>query len=265
MWRVPVGLAASVWLLGAGLLASNVEGASLAAIREKGRLQVCAHPDALPFSSQDHAQPGLQLEIAAALARLLGVQLHVDWIVMTRHARRVDCDAIIGSIVPGGPGGKAEPRGPRLTKPYAGSGYLMVVPRARSDVHRPEDLKGGKVGVEHASWPHYLLNNRGIGTSSYLTQTEIIEAVAKGEVAAGMVTDPYLGWYLKGHPGGAVKVADGYVRDPELQWNVAVGLRNADEPLLTTVNQVLDRLLAEGTVQGIFARYGVTYTPPHAQ
>jgi polar amino acid transport system substrate-binding protein len=80
-----------------------------------------------------------------------------------------------------------------------------------------------------------------------------------------MVTDPYLGWYLKRHPEGAVKVAEGHVREPELQWNVAVGLRNADEALLNTVNQALDRLLADGTVQGIFAKYGVTYTPPHAQ
>jgi polar amino acid transport system substrate-binding protein len=263
VWRARIGLAASVWVLVAGLLASPVEGASLAAIREKGRLQVCAHPDALPFSSQDHTQPGIQLEIAAAIATLLGVQLHVDWIVLTRHARRVDCDAIIGSIVRIGPGEKPEPRGPKQTKPYAGSGYLLIVPQARSDVHRPEDLKGAKVGVEHTSWPHYLLNNRGIATSSYLTQTEIIEAVAQGEVAAGMVTDPYVGWYLKGHPGSAVKVADGYVRDRELQWNVAVGLRNADDALVSTVNEALDRLLAAGTVQGIFARYGVTYTPPH--
>ena len=69
--------------------------------------------------------------------------------------------------------------------------------------------------------------------------------MAKGELAAGMVTDPYLGWFLKGHPEGAVKVADGYVRDPELQWNVAVRLLNADDALRDVVNQAIDRLLAD--------------------
>jgi polar amino acid transport system substrate-binding protein len=129
-------------------------------------------------------------------------------------------------------------------------------------VHRVEDVKGGKIGVEYTSWPHYVLQTHGIGISAYRDQTEIIEAVAKGEIAAGMVTDPYLGWFLKEHPEAAVKVADGYVRDPELQWNVAVRLVNADQPLRDAVNQALDQLLADRTIQDILAKYGLTYLPP---
>jgi polar amino acid transport system substrate-binding protein len=129
-------------------------------------------------------------------------------------------------------------------------------------VHRVEDVKGGKIGVEYTSWPHYVLQTHGIGISAYRDQTEIIEAVAKGEIAAGMVTDPYLGRFLKEHPEAAVKVADGYVRDPELQWNVAVRLLNADQPLGDAVNQALDQLLADRTIQNILAKYGLTYVPP---
>jgi len=136
------------------------------------------------------------------------------------------------------------------------------VPSANTLVHRPDDVKAGKIGVEYTSWPHYLLERRGLPVSAYRSQTEIIEAVAKGEVAAGMVTDPYLGWFLKGHPEGAVKVADGYVRDPELQWNVAVRLLNADDALRDVVNQAIDRLLADRTIPSIFAKYGVGYLPP---
>lgn len=258
--RVVALLASSVVLL-----ASGAQGASLAAIRERGALHVCAHPDALPFSSQDQTQPGFQLEIAAAIARALGVRLQVDWIVFTRHARRVDCDATMGSIVQGRPEEKGRRRGLLLTKPYTGSGYVLVVPRAASEVRRPEDLKGGRIAVEHSSWPHYLLDTRGIPTASYGSPLEIIEAVAKGEISAGLVSDSYVGWYLKQHPGGSVRVADGFVADPELQWDVVIGLRNADEALLDSVNQAIDRLLAEGTIQGIFAKYGVTYVFPRGR
>ena len=250
-------------LLSLGLLAVSAEGASLAVIRERGSLHVCAHPDALPFSSQDRVQPGLQLEIADALAKHLGVRVHVDWIVFTRHARRVECDALIGSILQGGEAASGRRRGPRLSKPYAGGGYLLVVPKTAAGITRVEDVTGGKIGVEHTSWPHYLFTSQKVPTASFVSQTEIIEGVARGEIAAGMVTGAYLGWYLKEHPDASVKAAEGYVSSPELQWNVAVGLRNADEALVDAVNAALDRLLADGTIQAIFSKYGIAYVSPH--
>jgi ABC-type amino acid transport substrate-binding protein len=256
---------ACVVLITAGLLPLEGDAASLAEVKERGWLRVCAHPAALPFSSQDRVQPGFQLEIADAIAKVLGVKVIPDWIIFTRHARRASCDAIIGAVVPLVADKAPATRGALLTKAYAGSGYVLLVPRADTAVHRVEDVKAGKVGVEYTSWPHYLLQTHGIGITAYRDQTEIIEAVAKGEVAAGMVTDPYLGWFLKEHPEASVKVADGYVRDPELQWNVAVRLVGADPPLRDAVDQILDRLLADRTIQDILAKYGMTYLPPFAR
>jgi ABC-type amino acid transport substrate-binding protein len=253
-------VALAVTLLGGSGFGSSADAGSLAAIQESGWLHVCAHPDALPFSSQDPARPGLQLELAGAVARALGVRLQVDWIVFTRHARRVDCDALMGSIVPLGE--SAARRGQRVTRPYAGGGYQLVVGPGVTGVSGIEDVKGGKIGVEHTSWPHYLLSRQGIATAQFASQTEILKAVDNGEAAAGVVTGPYLGWYLRQHPASAVKAVDAYVPPNDLRWNVAVGLRNADDALLQRVNQILDGLVADGTIQGIFAKYGITYAPP---
>ena len=55
------------------------------------------------------------------------------------------------------------------------------------------------------------------------------------------------------------------MRDPELQWNVAVRLVGADPPLRDAVDQILDRLLADRTIQDILAKYGMTYLPPFAR
>jgi ABC-type amino acid transport substrate-binding protein len=187
--------------------------------------------------------------------------VNVSWIVFTRHARRVQCDALMGSMIPS-TGVPTSGRGaPRLTKPYAGGGYVMVVAPAAPAVERVEDVKGGKVGVEHASWPHYMLSSRKISTASYGSQTDILEAVAKGEVAAGFVTAPYLGWYLKQHP-NALKVAIATMAEPELRWNAAIRLLNADAALVDAVNQAIDELIADQTIAKIFAKYGITYVGP---
>jgi ABC-type amino acid transport substrate-binding protein len=183
--------------------------------------------------------------------------------VFRRHARRADCDALIGAVVTLG-GQKEEGRHGRmlLSKPYAGSGYVLMVSRESSGVYRFEDLKGSKIGVQHTSWPHYLLDTRKIPVASYLDPMEILEAIAKGEISAGLVPDPYVGWYLKQHPEGAVKIAEAYMPDTELRWNVAISLRNADEALREAVNQALNQMLATQMIQKIFAKYGVTYIPP---
>ena len=60
-------------LLAAG--AGWAQAASLANVRERGTFNICAHPDALPYSSQDRTTPGFQLEIAEAIAKQLGVGL----------------------------------------------------------------------------------------------------------------------------------------------------------------------------------------------
>src|SRR6266511_1924432 len=109
--------AACIALVMACLLASGVHAASLTDLRERGWLRVCAHPDALPFSSQDRNQPGFQLEIADAIAKILGVRVIPEWIVFTRHARRAECDAVIGGVVPLTGEQKGPRRGVLLTKP----------------------------------------------------------------------------------------------------------------------------------------------------
>ncbi len=245
-----VALVATAW---------SADAAPLETVRERGTFGVCAHPNALPYSSQDRLQPGFQLEIAEAIAGRLGVRLRVEWIVFTRHARRVDCDATIGSIVKAD---GAPRRGPRLTRPYVASGYVLVLPPATPSVERVEDVKG-KIAVEHASWPHYVLDSRKLPLSSYGSSVDLLDAVAKGEAAAGLVPDAYAGWYLKQHP-GAVTISDTYVPEKDFRWNVAVALRNADTPLVDAVNGALDALIADQTIPKIFARYGIRYRAPLA-
>jgi len=108
-----------------------------------------------------------------------------------------------------------------------------------------------------------VLDSRKLPLSSYGSSVDILDAVAKGEAAAGLVPDAYAGWYLKQHP-GAVTISDTYVPEKDFRWNVAVALRNADTPLVDAVNGALDALIADQTIPKIFARYGIRYRAPLA-
>ena len=80
------------------LLALSIAGAlprSLEAIGQRGSLAVCAHPNALPYSSKRGSLPGFQIELAEALAERLGVSLARHWVINSFQYRRADCDVVL--------------------------------------------------------------------------------------------------------------------------------------------------------------------------
>jgi polar amino acid transport system substrate-binding protein len=250
-------LAAVVVLL---VIPALVGAETLAEIKRRGSFEACAHPDALPYSSQNSNPQGFQLDLARLIADDLGVTLRVDWIVYTRFAQRTNCDALMGVIIKDN--GKA-PRGTQLTIPYASSGWVLVLPKDAPAVTRFEDVRGDKgIGVQYSSWAHYILDTRKLKTRQYLNDLEIMDALSRGEVSAAAVVNTYAGWYVHLQPNDGVKLVEGYAPETDLRWNVALGLRNADSALIDAVNGILRRRMAEGAIQGIFARYGVPYYPP---
>ena len=66
------------------------------------------------------------------------------------------------------------------------------------------------------------------------------------------------------HPDTKLRFVHAYDAEPELRWNLAVGLRRADPPLREAIDAALDKLAADGTVARIYARYGIEYRPPVA-
>ena len=59
-----------------------------------------------------------------------------------------------------------------------------------------------------------------------------------------------------------MRLVHAYEGEPELTWEMAVGMRRADYEVVRAVNEALERLLADGTVAHIYARYGIEHRPP---
>src|SRR3954463_7943447 len=71
---------------------------SLDSIRAQGSLNLCAHPNSLPFASKTAEPPGFQVELGRALAQQLGVALRPEWVITIYQARGAGCDIVLDAI-----------------------------------------------------------------------------------------------------------------------------------------------------------------------
>jgi polar amino acid transport system substrate-binding protein len=227
----------------------------LDSIKARGILSVCANPNALPFSAKNGERHGIELELAQILAKELGVGLEVGWVVFPYQAGRVDCDVIFDSIVDREVAADAHLR---LSKPYNVSGVAIGLRPGIEGINAFADLKKGqKVGAIVGSLASVRLGQGGLPTIPFTFEDEIVEALGKGELDAALVTPATIGYYNFIHKDSQVTLVRAYESTPELRWEVAIGMRKADDALVNAVNQALDRMLAQGTVRQIYASYGI--------
>jgi polar amino acid transport system substrate-binding protein len=235
----------------------------LDSIRSRGILTVCANPNALPFSSKTGDRRGFELELGEALASQLGVKLDVGWVVFPFQLGRVDCDVVLDAIVDQA---SAQERHVRLSKPYQVSGVAIALRPGFSGVTDFADLKKGqRVGAMVGSLASVTLGQKGLPTIPFTFEDEMIEAVGKGELDAALATPASIGYYNLLHRDAPVTLVRAYENQPEFRWEIAVGMRKSDDALVAAINEAIDRLLADGTVNRIYASYGVEPNSPKGQ
>lgn len=249
----------SIGAVAALTLAFPAPARTLAEVKARGVISLCANPDALPYASNRSDPPGFQVEIARALAEALGVKLEVDWIVPRMRAGLVDCDMLLDTIVT-----PDLARGPvRISHPYQRSGVALALKRGSDSVARFTDLAPGtRIGVMVNSVASKLLNQRGLHTVPYAFETDMIVDLAKGELDAAAVSPAAIAYYIHLHPESGLRYAHAYDTEPELAWSVAVGVRRSDDAMIDAVNSALDRMAVGGAFARLYATYGVEYRKP---
>ncbi len=246
--------------LAAAAVASPAAARPLDVIKQRGRLMVCANPNALPFSSKNGDRRGFELELGEALAKELGVALEVGWVIFPMHVPRVDCDILFDSIVDRE---TAEDAHLRLSRPYTVSGVAIALRPGIEDIKGFGDLKKGqRIGAIVGSLASVRLGKNGVPTIPFTFEDEMLEALGKGEIDVALAIPATIGYYNITHKDAPVTMVRDYESMPELRWEVAVGMRKADDALVTAVNAALDHMLAEGVVNGIYASYGIEQSLP---
>lgn len=253
-----------IWLLIGVLCLGALTGPqawsrSLQQIQERGSLHLCAHPNALPFSSKAGNPAGFQIELAGAIAKKMGVELAIDWVITSFQMRGADCDIVMDVIADHDAQGEA---GLRYSKAYYRSGAALVVGPA-SAINSFQSLDSHtKVGVQVGSMAAMILNQRHVGTSTFGFEVDALEALAANEIDAATVSPAAAGYFNLTHPGAELRVAGFDDTAPNLNWNVAIGMRRPDRLLRTAINTALEALSADKTIEAIYGHYAIVIPPP---
>jgi polar amino acid transport system substrate-binding protein len=252
-------VAGRVCAIAALVVAATASARTLAEVKARGAISLCANPDALPYASNRPDLPGFQIDIARALAEAIGVKLEIDWIVPRMRAGLVDCDLLLDTIV--------DPdlsRGPvKVSRPYQRSGVALAIgPRLASVDGFGDLVPGQRVGVMVNSLASKLLNQRGLYTVPYAFEPDMIADLVKGDLDAAAISPATIAYYIRAHPDSGLRYVHAYDAEPQLAWNVAAGLRRSDDALVNAINAALERLAASGALAQVYAKYGVDYRKP---
>jgi len=233
-------------------------------------LRICVDPANPPLSvNRVGGQPGLDVEIAQAVAKHLDLQPRLVWVDTTYGGRALrrsllagQCDLFMG--LPVDPAAETADA-LTLTTPYYSTGYRLIAAQHRaSATSEATDLRKARIGVERQSGAHMRLEQIGSHLVVYGNQREVVEAVARGEVDAGAVWLSDVDHLLQGRT-TAMRPLAGAAPDRPLRWNMAIGVRRADADLRASVSRAIGDLLADGRIKAIFDRYGVPFFAPFTE
>jgi polar amino acid transport system substrate-binding protein len=249
-------------LLAACLLPSGLAVAvarPLDIITSGGALALCAHPNAMPFASRTADPPGVQVEIAEAIARRLGVSLIRRWVVGSFQYRRAGCDIVLDAV-----GNKAAlpDEAMQMSRPYYRSGVTLAA-RRDSAVQSLGDLGPQKrVGMLAGSIATGKLGQKGVATYPFMFEEDLLTALYTGEVEAAALTPAAIGWFNMRHPAAAFRRIRALDAEPDLSWNVVVGMLSPDDKLRQSLDAALEELINDGTIARAYGRYGIEFRPP---
>ncbi|HLG87355.1 MAG TPA: substrate-binding domain-containing protein [Alphaproteobacteria bacterium] len=236
-------------------------------------LNVCADPNNLPFSN-DRLQ-GFENKIVALLARDLGASVKYVWWAQRRGFARNTLKAGKCDLWPGVAVGIETMA---TTRPYYRSTYVFVTRRdhdlgiASFDDPRLRRLKIGVQMVGNDAMntpPAHALARRGMTDNirGYMLYgdyrnpnppSEIVNAVARGDVDVGVVWGPLAGYFAK-RSRVPLMLTPVEPESDGPQWpmtfDIAMGVRRSDSDL----KREIDRALVENrpAIDRILAAYGV--------
>ena len=258
---------------------------ALETIREKGVLTVCMDVRNLPYSNADPELPGLDVEIAQLLAAELGVKLELHWLNTLRDSLLGDmlkghCDCVIGVPIEERAMSESVQLGKRVdfSKPYYGTGYVLI---KRKDLQKsPKTLEAIKletIGTEAGSIASDVLRQMGYTRRIYRSQTAVLDALQKGEIAYGCMW-ANSGWLIEkgsriqratqtetAYP--ELEIVEGYIPEPRLRWNVSIAFSKNTaardtRTLQEAVNAIIEQKWSEEKLKTLSQKYHLPYYAP---
>ncbi|HYE28064.1 MAG TPA: substrate-binding domain-containing protein [Allosphingosinicella sp.] len=249
----------------------------LAACGSRQELRVCADPNNLPFSNS--AGQGFENKLVELVAADLGAELSYTWWAQRRGNVRETLKAGRCDVIPGVGAGLEMLA---TTRPYYNSTYVAVTRADRDLVIASFDdprLRNLRIGVQMIgddfanTPPAHALVARGLTANvrGYMVygdygrpepQSEIVRAVAAGEVDVAFVWGPVAGYFARRQtvPLRLTPLAPVDRRaEMPMAYAVAMGVRRDDSRLKSRLERSLERRAPE------IARLLTSYAVPRVR
>ena len=237
---------------------------TVADVQKAGKLTIGTSPDFPPFESltTDGKVEGIEIDILNLICDELGVALEI---------KQMDFD----SVLPGVQAGKfnvgvsgisvtpEREKNTLFTTPYCLAAQAIVV-TSDSTITGKADLAGKAVSVQTGTTAEEFCMGSGYTVKAYAANADAELALTTGKVDAWVIDDltaaEMVAVYNEEHPDAPLVILDEAMTTEPYAFAFAKG----SDDLVAKINEILNKLLSDGTIAEIFEKYDAPYTAPQA-
>lgn len=233
----------------------SAKGKTLDQVKAAGKLTVATSPDFPPFESlEGNKVVGIEVDILEIVADKLGVELEIvqmdfDSVLLGVQSAKYDCG------MSGITATDARKENMLFTTPYYKAAQVIVV-KEGSTIQGKADLTGKSVSVQSGTTADEGCTEAGLTVRAFTANADAKAALTTGKVDAWVV-DNLTAIQMVEEGDGLVILNENMTEEP-----YAFAFAFGSEDLVAEIDTILKGLIADGTVEGIFAQYGETYFKP---
>ena len=233
----------------------GAKGKTLAQVKEAGKLTIATSPDFPPFESLEGDKVvGIEVDIMELICEKLGVELEIiqmdfDSVLLGVQSAKYDCG------MSGITATDDRKENMLFTVPYYKAAQVIVV-KEGSDIKGKADLDGKKVSVQTGTTADEGCTDAGLNVSAFAANADAKAALTTGKVDAWIV-DNLTAIQMVEEGDGLVILEEEMTEEP-----YAFAFAFGSEDLVAEIDKTLKALIADGTIEAIFAEYGETYFKP---
>ena len=237
------------------LAGCGAKGKTLEEVKAAGKLTVATSPDFPPFESLEGDKVvGIEVDIMELVAAELGVELEIvqmdfDAVLLGVQSAKYDCG------MSGITASEDRKQNMLFTTPYYNAAQVIVV-KADSPIKSKADLAGKAVSVQTGTTADAGCTEAGYNVQAFAANADAKAALATGKVDAWVV-DNLTALQMVEDGDGLVVLEEKMTEEP-----YAFAFAFGSEDLVAEIDVVLKKLVADGTIEKIFAEYGETYFKP---
>ena len=235
--------------------ACGAKGKTLAEVKKAGKLTVATSPDFPPFEYHEGNEVvGIEVDILNLIAKELGVELEIismdfEAVLLGVQSAKYDCG------MSGITASEERKENMLFTTPYYNAAQVIVV-KAGSGITGKADLTGKKVSVQTGTTADAGCTDAGYNVQAFAANADAKAALTTGKVDAWVV-DNLTAMQMVEENDGLVILEEKMTEEP-----YAFAFAFGSEDLVAEIDTILTKLIADGTVEEIFATYGETYFKP---